>query len=137
MQRLGTGMTMRFNTKHHESGRLFQGAYKARRIDRDSHFAYVSVYVQVKNPFELYADFLRSDLKKSAKDVNFDEAFEWATQYPYCSLGDYTGNRKSPIITKDLLGEMYPTPSAYKKLAYECLVRMDIEERLKKLKLEG
>ena len=140
MRRIGVGITNRFNTKYKETGRLFQGAYKARRIDKDAYLEYASVYVQVKNPFELYAQQLKKDRLKSDFNVSkndFEKAFKWAAQYPYCSLGDYMGNRKSPIITKDLLGELYPTSKTYKKLAYECFAQIDSDTQLESLDLEG
>ena len=57
MRKLGTGMTNYFNTKYKESGRLFQGAFKAKRIDTDNYLSYLTAYIQVKNVFELYFTF--------------------------------------------------------------------------------
>jgi len=130
MQRLGTGMTNRFNTKYNESGRLFQGAYKAKCVSTDFYLEYLSVYIQVKNPFELYS----GGLKKAVQ--NFDKALQWAIQYPYCSLGDYLADRRSPIISKDLLGELYPSAEKYKKLVKECMLMMDLEKTLGELAFE-
>lgn len=124
MRKLGTGMTNYFNTKYQETGRLFQGAYKARLVDKDIYLRYLSVYVQVKNPFELYV----GGLEKAAKE--FDKAFEFAVNYPFCSLADYAGKRKSPIIDKDLLEELFLSPKEYKKFARECILGMNLEEKL-------
>ena len=110
MHKLGIGMTKAFNEKYKEKGSLFQGAYHSKTIDTDVYLRYVSVYIQVKNSFEMYPGGIKKVLD------NFDLAYDWATKYPYCSLGDYAGIKKSPIIDKDLLGEIF-TPREYKTFA--------------------
>lgn len=130
MRKLGTGMTNYFNTKYQEKGRLFQGAYKARLIDSDMYLRYLSVYIQVKNPFELY----RGGLEKAAKE--FDKAFDFAIDYPYGSLADYAGGKESPIIDKDLLGKLFPNQKDYKKFAKECILGMNLEKRLGDLSID-
>jgi putative transposase len=124
MRKIGTGMTNYSNIKYHETGRLFQGAYKARLVNNDTYLKYLSVYIQVKNPFELYP----GGLKKAAGE--FNDAFDFAVSYPFCSLADYAGNRKSPIIDKDILGELFPTGKSYKEFARECVLGMKLEEEL-------
>ena len=131
MRRLGTGMATYFNEKYQETGRLFQGPYKAKLVEEEMYLKYLSVYVQVKNTFEMYPEGFGEAVK------NFDKAYEWATQYPYCSLADYADKRNSPIIEKDILGEFFPKPKEYKEFARQCLTRMDIEEKLGGLILEN
>lgn len=130
MRRIGTGMAKYFNTRYQEVGGLFQGSYKAKTISEDVYLQYVSVYIQVKNIFTLYPGGLESALKE------FDIAYDWATKYPYCSLGDYAGIRNSPIIDKDLLGEMFPTPEKYRQFARGCLTKVNLEMQLGALTLE-
>lgn len=130
MRKLGTGMTNYYNTKYKQSGRLFQGAYRAKRIDEDIYFQYVSVYIQVKNAFECYPGGFRKAMQE------FDKAYEWAMTHPYCSLGDYAGNRSSPIIDKDLLGRMFATPASYRDFTRQCLIGMNLEEKLGKLTID-
>ncbi len=101
MHRLGTGIAGHFNSKYKEKGSLFQGPYRARIIRDDRYLRYVLAYIQVKNPFELYP----GGYEKACNE--FDKAYEWASNYPYCSLGDYEGKRNSPILDKDLLGEIF------------------------------
>ncbi|MEK7121798.1 MAG: transposase [Patescibacteria group bacterium] len=115
MHKLGIGMTKAFNEKYQEKGTLFQGAYHSKTVTDDEYLKYVSVYIQVKNAFELYPGGI-----KKAMD-NFEMAYEWATRYPYYSLGDYARVRKSPLIDMDLLEEMF-TPKEYKSFAYDCMV---------------
>ena len=130
MRKLGTGMAGYFNKKYQEVGSLFQGSYKARRVKDDLYLKYLSVYIQVKNPFENYPSGLQEALK------HFDKAYTWAIKDPYCSLADYAGVRNSPIIDKDLLGEIFPDPKKYKEFTRQCLSKEDLEGRLGKLTLE-
>lgn len=116
MRKLGTGMTNYYNVKYQESGRLFQGAYKARLVDKDNYLKYLSVYIQFKNILELYPGGEEGALK------NFDRAFEFALQYPYGSLADYADDRNSPIIDKDLLGELFSKKKDYKNFCKDCLL---------------
>lgn len=131
MRRLGTGMANYFNTKYQEVGSLFQGSYKIKIINEEIYLKYLSVYIQVKNVFEMYPEGLQKALE------NFDKAYEWAVQYPYCSLADYAGKRNSQIIEKDVLGELFFGPEEYKEFAKQCLVRMNLDDKLGTLTLEN
>ncbi len=130
MRKLGTGMTNYFNTKYEETGRLFQGAYKAKIVDEAKYLDYVSVYIQVKNPFELYPGGLERALQE------FNKGFEWAIRYPYCSLADYAAGRNSPIIDKDLFVGTSSDPNEYREFAKDCMLHMNLDERLAKLKFD-
>ncbi|PKL72170.1 hypothetical protein CVV26_02770 [Candidatus Kuenenbacteria bacterium HGW-Kuenenbacteria-1] len=130
MQRAGTAMAKRFNERYKEIGRLFQGRYKGKLVERDEYISYLSVYIQVKNAFEEYPGGLEKALKE------FDKAYEWVAKDPYNSLGDYAGKRNSPIIDKDILGEMFPTPESYKKFAKQCMLGMCLDEKLNDLKFD-
>lgn len=122
MRKLGTGMTNYYNVKHQDSGRLFQGAYKARLVDEDNYLKYLSVYIQFKNILELYP----GGKEKAFK--NFDNAFNFVLEYPYCSLADYGGERKSPIIDKDILSEIFLNKKDYKNFCKDCLIGSHREE---------
>lgn len=101
MRRLGVGMTNHFNEKYYEKGSLFQGAYRSKTVDVDEYFQYVSAYIQVKNCFELFP----VGYKKACQ--NFDQALEWAQNYPYCSLGEFTERREKVITDYDLLSQIF------------------------------
>jgi len=130
MQRSGIAMAKRFNEKYQEVGSLFQGRYQGKAIEQDEYLMYLSVYIQVKNAFEEYPGGLEKALQE------FDKAYEWATNDSYNSLGDYAGKRNSPIIEKDVLGEFFPTPESYKTFAKQCMLRMNLDEKLSKLRLD-
>lgn len=70
----------------------------------------------VKNPFELYPGGLQRAIE------NFDDAYERVAGDPFSSLGAYTGAQVSPIITKDLLGELFETPESFKEFARESML---------------
>ena len=130
MRKFGTGMSKYFNAKYQEVGRLFQGSYKARVVDSDEYLRYLSVYIQVKNPFELYPRGFENAVR------NFDAAFEWAVKYSYCSLADYVGRRNSPIINKDILGEMFESPEKYQEFAKNCMLTINFKEKLESLGID-
>jgi putative transposase len=110
MHRFGTSMSKHFNDKYNEKGSLFQGPYRSRTVDTDAYLSYVSAYIQAKNAFDMYP----GGPKKASGE--FEKAYEWASAYPYTSLGEYAGTRESGILDKGLLGELYPKPSDYKHL---------------------
>lgn len=117
MQKLGTGTTNRFNTRYKETGRLFQGAYKARRVDKDNYLQYLAVYIHVKNIFELYPCGLKNAL------THFDDAFAFALAYPYSSLGAYFSDNHigSPIIVTDIWKETFKSKEEFKEFAKNCM----------------
>ena len=111
MQRLGGGMSLYFNSKYHERGSIFQGAYHSKTVDEDTYLQYVSVYIQVKNAFELYRE----------NNMDFNSMYEWASHYPYCSLGNYAGKIESPIINKNILHDVF-SPKDYKDFARDFVI---------------
>lgn len=108
MKRLGVGMTCHFNEKYQEKGSLFQGSYRARTVDSDDYLNTVSAYIQVKNSFEIFPRGYKSAVN------NFDEAYDWAKKYFYCSLGEFVGTREERITNPELLGEIF-NPDEYKE----------------------
>ena len=125
MQRFGTGMTKYSNTKYQQSGRLFQGSYRAKRINNDNYLRALDVYIQVKNPLELYKHGLQTAIQE------FDKAFEWAVRYPYCSLGNYMRDQNLPtlpIIDTDFLKAQFSNSKEYKEFAYEYLLHREFDD---------
>ena len=116
MQRLCGSMTMTANNKYQESGSLFQGSYKSKTVKEDRHLRYLAFYIQVKNVLEQYPGGLANAIK------NFDQAWKWATQFSYSSLGAYTKETESPIIESELLAKLFPDTRAFKREAKEMLL---------------
>jgi hypothetical protein len=102
MQKLGMSMSKHFNEKYKSKGSIFQGGYRGRTVGDDKYLRYVAAYIMVKNTFEMYPD---GGLAGATKD--FDKAWQWAIRYDFSSLADYCGTRKSAIIDKDILGEIF------------------------------
>lgn len=131
MRKFATGITNRFNTKYNETGRLFQGAYKAKRVDSENYLRYLSIYIQIKNAFEVHP-------KGSQYAVeHFDEAYVFATRYPYGSLAVYTKNRECPIVDTDDLRDIFIHESEYKEFARGALPFMHFDTKKCTLDVRG
>lgn len=107
MQKVGQSMTLHFNEKNNLRGKgsIFQGSYKGKIITEDVYLRYLSVYVMVKNTFELYP---KGGLSGAQK--NFNDAWEWSKTYEFSSFADYCGVKQEdslPIVDKDILGEIF------------------------------
>lgn len=127
MRKIGIGMTCRFNKRYKETGKLFQGGYKARRVGKDNYLQYLSVYIHVKNTFEMYDGGIENAMK------NFDDAYEFAKKYRYSSLGLYEKYEKteSPftkIISTDWLSEAF-RDNEFKEFAKNCLESVGFDEK--------
>ena len=117
LQKLGIGFTSHINIKYSESGRIFQGAYKARRVTDDRYLQYVDTYIQVLNPFEL--------LPVSDPLDNFEASFGKAIEYPFCSLGECVGKRNLHIVDRNEIEQKFNFASGvkdYNKLAQDALL---------------
>lgn len=115
MHRVSMGYSKFINGKYDESGSLFQGAYKSRRIDDDTDLKNLAVYIMVKNPFETYP----GGLAKACKE--FDRAYAHALTYPLTSLAEYVGERKPALLDHDLIHEVLEKPKSFKEYARECM----------------
>ena len=128
MQKVGVGYTNYFNLKYQEVGSLFQGAYKGRTIkNKQSYLEYLSVYIQVINVLELFP----GGFEKALEDI--DEALRFVQKYSFSSYKDYIGLRRSLIIDKDILGEIFSSVEDYKEFVRDVIKgrRCEILEDLK------
>jgi putative transposase len=120
MHRVGMSYSKFINEKYGESGRLFQGTYKSRRIDDDTDFRNLLVYTMIKNPFELYPGGLTHAC------LNFDQAYEHALAYPFTSLAEYLERTNRAILDHALLREIGVEPDVFKEFARETMLhRLD------------
>lgn len=117
MHKFSMGYSKFINAKYKESGSLFQSRFQSRTIETDGYLQRVAVYVMVKNTFELYP---KGGLAGATK--NFESAWQWAIEYPFSSLADYCGKRNSPILNKDLLGEIFDSPKEFKEFSEEYIL---------------
>jgi putative transposase len=115
MRKLGNSITGSFNEKYKETGKLFQGSYKAKCIKEDNQLKYLAVYIMVKNTFEMYPGGIKNALK------NFDDAYDFAVKYSYGSLSSYSSDKVLPVIDKDILENAFENPEDFKEFARNCI----------------
>lgn len=122
MRKLGTGYTNYFNKKYSRVGPLFQGKFKAKLINEDSHFIYLPHYIHL-NPLDLVTPKWREkETKNQQKILNFLENYRWS------SYLDYIGKKNFPSITKrEFLMKFFEGPKAYNKSILEWLQASDSE----------
>ena len=89
MQRVLNSYTKYFNTRHEQSGHLFQGPYRAVHIKDEGQLFYLSAYIH-RNPRELP---------------------QWKNKehhYPWSSYQDYIGtNRWGKLLAHELITEQF------------------------------
>ena len=116
MQRFGNSYSRYFNIKYKRPGSLFQGRFKAIHIEDDNQLKYLLAYINVINPAQL----IEPDIKEKGIK-NLQKILEWINKYPWSTHFEYMDLRKSPIIEKGLLGEVFPTKEIYYKFIEEIL----------------
>lgn len=103
--------TKYINTRHERSGHLFQGQFKAVRIENDSQFLHTSRYIHL-NPYTSYIVKTVDQLEK----------------YPWSSLPEYIKDDGKGICeTKNILSSF----SSRKQYLQFVLDRKDYQRRLK------
>ena len=97
MQRTLNAYTKYFNTRHKQSGHLFQGPYKAVHIRNERQLLYLSAYIH-RNPREL------RDWKNKEH------------RYPWSSFQDYhTENRWGALLAHEIITEQFSNKKEYKE----------------------
>ena len=121
MHRVSMAYSKFINQKYGESGRLFEGTYKSRIIEEETDFKNLAAYIMVKNTFELYPGGLMTACRE------FEPAYASALHYPFTSLKDYEHSEHiSPILDRELLGELFDNSHSFKSFAQECMLhRLD------------
>jgi len=77
MRSIATGYTMYFNKRYGTSGSLYQGVYKASKINTDGYWSHISRYIHL-NPVDLDADFRHYEYS-SYKYYSGKATAEWVT----------------------------------------------------------
>ncbi len=115
MHKLGTGYTKYFNIKYERVGPLFQGAFKAVEIQKDTQLSYILAYINVVNPGQE----LEPELKSVAQDP--EEILRFAEHYPWSTHLEYLNKRSSIIIDKGAAGKIFSTPAKYKAFIWDII----------------
>ncbi|MBI4120419.1 MAG: transposase [Parcubacteria group bacterium] len=94
MHKLGVGYTMYFNQKYDRTGALFQGTYKAKLVNKESHFIHLPFYIHA-NPLDIkYPGWREGKVSNPAQALKFLENYRWS------SFLDYTGTTNLPSVTQ-------------------------------------
>lgn len=88
MRSVSTGYSMYFNKRHRRVGSLFQGVYKASRINSDSYWLHVSRYIHL-NPIDLGVDYKTYPYSSYRFFVGSAEAM-WVN--PKILMGSFNGS---------------------------------------------
>lgn len=121
MHRFGTGYTMYFNKKYEHSGSLFEGPFKAIRIEQEAHFIHLPFYIHA-NPLDLKFPEWRERNLKDAK-----AAFDYLKQYRWSSLPDYIGIKNFPSVTeRSFLTDFIGAPKKFESSTLRLLKEMDV-----------
>lgn len=106
MKSVATAYSMYFNLRHKSSGHLFQGIYKASRIDNDPYLLHISRYIHL-NPAD-YQTYPWSSLKeylgtRITSWINPNKVFDITSQEYLEFLEDYEDRKKLlKSISRDL-----------------------------------
>lgn len=99
MRKISDSYTRYFNTKQDRTGPLFQGAFKAVRIESDEQLIHVSRYIHLNPSVSL----LVKDLK----------------QYPWLSYPDYIGIRNSKLCNKKPIMDFFKSSKKYEQFVLD------------------
>lgn len=111
IRKLLNSYTRYFNIKHKRIGPLFQGQFKAIRIETDEQLVHVSRYIHL-NPI---VDYLVKDLRQ----------YEWSS-YP-----EYTGLSKNSFCDKEEILSFFKSTKNYESFVLD---HMDYAKRLEEIK---
>lgn len=111
--------TRYFNKRNKRIGPLFQGKFKAKRIETDEQLLHVSRYIHL-NPFTSY-------VVKTLQDLEI---------YPYSSLPEYLGNSKTNLFQKEIVLGQFKSNTSYKKFVFNQAEYQRELEKIKHLTLE-
>ncbi len=127
MHKSGVSTSKHFNEKYKQQGTVLR-PYVLKIIDSDRYLHRVVPYVMVKNTFEMHPNGYKWAVN------NFEEAWKWAVKYPFSSLGDYAGERNSPVVDTTRLKEIIGSPKEFKRLCKDMIIaREEIEDDEEKI----
>ena len=109
MHALHTSYSIYFNQTHDKVGRMFQGRFKQKEINKDEYLSLVTSYIHF-NPVK-------------------DGLTEELDNYQWSSYLDYIGLRDGTLCDKDLILSN-KTPEEYKKITEEIKEKLLLEDVL-------
>ncbi|MBA7490358.1 hypothetical protein ES702_00896 [subsurface metagenome] len=109
-----------FNIKQKRIGSLFQGRFKAVRVETDTQLLHLSRYIHL-NPYTSY-------LVKNIRDLE---------NYLYSSFLKYIGKNDLKICVKEIVINQFKNPIDYKEFVFDHADYQRNLERIKNLALES
>lgn len=110
---VSNGYAKYFNTKHQRVGPLFQGPFKAVRVETDEQLLHLTRYVHL-NPVTAFLI--------KPKDL---ENYSWS------SLGEYLGEKNKGICTVGMVRNFFKNTDDYRKFVLD---QVDYARELEKIK---
>lgn len=114
MSNLSNSYTRYFNTNQKRIGSLFQGKFKAVRIETDEQLIHVSRYLHL-NPYSSY-------VVKNLKELE---------NYPYSSLPEYLNPKTPARCNKEIVLQHFKDVSSYEKFVFD---QADYQRKLLEIK---
>ena len=114
MSNFTNSYTRYLNTKSKRNGPLFQGKFKAVRIETDEQLIHVCRYIHL-NPYTSYV------VKTVEELIN----------YPYSSFSEYLNSKEIEACNKDLVLTHFKDSDAYKKFVFD---QADYQRQLDNIK---
>jgi putative transposase len=114
MSNFTNSYTRYFNTKTKRNGPLFQGKFKAIRVETDEQLLHLSRYIHL-NPYSSY-------VIKNLKDLE---------TYPYSSLPEYLAKSQTNFCSKEIILHNFKNKSSYQKFVFD---QADYQRKLEEIK---
>lgn len=114
MSNFANSYTRYFNTRQKRIGPLFQGKFKAVRVETDEQLIHLSRYIHL-NPYSSY-------LVKTIEEIK---------KYPYSSFSEYVDLKKPGRCAKEIVLENFKDFSSYKQFVFD---QADYQRRLQEIK---
>jgi putative transposase len=114
MSNFTNSYTRYFNVKNKRNGPLFEGKFKAIRIETDEQLLHLSRYIHL-NPYSSY-------VVKTLKDLK---------NYAFSSFSEYLGNAEINICSKEIVLGQFKNVELYKKFVFD---QADYQKRLEEIK---
>ena len=111
--------TRYFNVRNKRNGPLFQGKFKAIRVETNKQLLHLSRYIHL-NPYSSY-------IVKNLKDLE---------EYSYSSLFEYLGKLQAGFCSKDIILGQFKNINSYKNFIFDQADYQRKLERIKHLMLE-
>lgn len=116
IQRLSNSFAHYFSLKYKKRGHVFEGNFKAVRVETDEQFIHLSQYIHL-NPVTAY-------IVESPKD------------YPYSSYNTYLGNDKFPFVDPKSILAHFPSSKKYEEFVLDQKDYQRVLQEIKHLALE-